>query len=977
MTSKVYEFLNDSGGNNFTETSQRPPVPGEENELQSNGGMSTQSSGSHKSHVSTKSTRSQSSNKSAKSTKSAASKKGELTHSPAATPRKSNLDKTNGSLKCSSLKLDNDDMDAPLGFEPEGSAASSPPFTENSTPPHLKWAENISHLLNDSEGVDLFKEYLKKEHGGYTEVLFWFACQGLKQTCNPDDVPGIIKAIFKGFIRSDKIPCLNASTKRKIVDSFSRKEGIDRSIFDSAQAEVEKFMRSVTYPAFLNSDFYVQYVQTYSDSPKSSHSSGSNSARPVSQSGPLPSLPEDKELDTSIPKTLMGPPLVNKVPGHKFSRYRGTRRPETYTGNMYYTPKKDPSYPTHISYAPASAQDSELQSLSSDALTDDTMSVADSSIDIPHYNWKRHKKNIKSLAQQNRETYSSLHSQFIPRTERAPKDRNIAETDPKRFACLLIEKLEKVKEKLEAEAKMEEKLRSLNESECTEENVSMTTSFSHKNTTATSIMPIMSTSAIEEETAESILDQHCSRIWANSNHHTPSRSPGRHSPQSKSPDRLCRKLQSQTLPVVASAGGHSRRKRVTKDFVSSLSCDSGVGEDKCEMETHRHIHHHHHHHHPSGIRTQQQIEIEAQNLTMGYWVGDKPPGSASRSFSEAYTAGDRGRTSKKASARKGSDTSSYVDSGISSVALDKDSIPRMPNWNDPASEKVMQWMMDSERVQEVSATYGESSEKSSTHKRSHRERLSVSVGPTMQPHKQSSKKTGAFSASRPTSVERASIMPFQPMGASQIQPNQPFAQDPSMPLPPPPNPITQIEEARRRVANMADESRSASITPGPVKSKSFTGVPSREKNKATTTTLSSSQMRTMPSARTIPSDLDMSAGSQTFDRSKVAKKPSTGVASNNTSMNTTGSSSITDGNQTIVGIYFGQEPIPYRHVITGRTVTLGMFKTLITKKGSFKYFFKRDSDEFGEGAVFEEITDDSAVLPMWQDKVVAKVEKMD
>ena len=256
----------------------------------------------------------------------------------------------------------------------------------------------------------------------------------------------------------------------------------------------------------------------------------------------------------------------------------------------------------------------------------------------------------------------------------------------------------------------------VSQSECVEEPVSLSTSLSHKPATAsTSMMPMMSTSvvvAMEEETAESILDQHCSRIWANSTHHTPSRSPGRHSPpQSKSPDRLCRKLQSQSLPLSSAAaagggggagagggGGHSRRKRVSKDFVSSLSCDSGVGEDKCELETHRHIHHHHHHHHPSGIRTQQQIEIEAQNLTMGYWVGGEAPGagggvggggaSASRSFAEGYSvAADRGRTSKKASARKGSDASSYVDSGISSVALDKDSIPRMPNWNDPASEK--------------------------------------------------------------------------------------------------------------------------------------------------------------------------------------------------------------------------------------------------------------------------------------------------
>ena len=36
--------------------------------------------------------------------------------------------------------------------------------------------------------------------------------------------------------------------------------------------------------------------------------------------------------------------------------------------------------PYHVSYAPVSAQDSELQSLSSDALTDDTMSLTDSSV---------------------------------------------------------------------------------------------------------------------------------------------------------------------------------------------------------------------------------------------------------------------------------------------------------------------------------------------------------------------------------------------------------------------------------------------------------------------------------------------------------------------------------------------------------------------------------------------------------------------
>ena len=41
-----------------------------------------------------------------------------------------------------------------------------------------------------------------------------------------------------------------------------------------------------------------------------------------------------------------------------------------------------------------------------------------------------------------------------------------------------------------------------------------------------------------------------------------------------------------------------------------------------------------------------------------------------------------------------------------------------------------------------------------------------------------------------------------------------------------------------------------------------------------------------------------------------------------------------------------------------------------------RYFFKRDSDEFGDGAVFEEMTGDGLVVPMWQGKIVVKVEKV-
>ncbi|CAL8085518.1 unnamed protein product [Calicophoron daubneyi] len=103
----------------------------------------------------------------------------------------------------------------------------------------------------------------------------------------------------------------------------------------------------------------------------------------------------------------------------------------------------------------------------------------------------------------------------------------------------------------------------------------------------------------------------------------------------------------------------------------------------------------------------------------------------------------------------------------------------------------------------------------------------------------------------------------------------------------------------------------------------------------------------------------------------------------------------------IVGYYLCDDPVPYRTVWTGPlntvhptadpaansvgmvcaatntqcTLTLGQFKQLIAKKGVYRYFFKKPSDEFGTGAVHEELTQDDAVLPLWDGKVVARIER--
>ncbi|GFN86855.1 axin-1 [Plakobranchus ocellatus] len=1140
MTTKVVDFLNESGGSNFTETAPRPPPCGEENELQSNGGNSTKSSGSHKSHVSSKS---HSSSRSGTSTKG-----GDHSHSPATTPRKSNLQQdtcastVGKSISSSSggnanvaadssisggqdaISCEDSEEVAPLGFEPEGSAANSPPYSENGTPPHLKWAENLGYLLDDSEGVELFKDFMEHEwEGGSEELQFWFACQGLKRKLGSGSLDGNIidiqKAIYKRYVRSDKVKCISKDVKKEIAQKLSNKSAIDGCIFNAAQEEVEDSMRNVTYPAFLRSDYYVQYVQNYGDSPKSSQSSGSNSARPVSQSGLLPVLHEDKELENNDFTTPLAPlPVISKpAPAKRPEVLSASRRTETVTGSSLYVSKgSSVSYPAHVSYAPVSAQDSELQSLSSDALTDDTISVTDSSVDgYPHHLRKKHhrKAMMKSLAQQNREFRTGLHSQIIPRTEHAPKDRNVAETDPKRFSDLLIEKLNKVLEERESSAKVEEKLRSIAEPDRSEgpteklasigkPNISSSTASNHLSSgshntssnaahntssahnTSASFIPLMRPpSGLEEETAESILDQHCSRIWASSSHHTPSYSPpgGHHSPPPLPGKAETRKkliaAAANTSTSSASAfssgvfsGGqslsfgpsprsyHHKKRGASAGAVeflaqssSSQSFDSGLLEERSLIllgtETHRHIHHHHHHHHSGSSSSKKGsglVEVEAHShawRTTGS-AADMQPQNLSSDFAMPEYAG-RGRTSARKSGlgggggggggsssialRKASDTSSNIDSGIS-VMFDKDSVRVPPNWSsNPANEKVMKWILDSETVQDVSSTVQDGDRSSSSHKRSHRLNQSSSAAQTpKQSHKSKgfgrsasversggssgigSNTLGIFSggSNNNSGNDRHLLSSWASGGAghhhpsSLLLPSQPFAQDPSMPLLTPPNPTTQLEEAKRRLETQQQQGSvgqtgttsvsglpssqargavlggcsSSSGASAPVKSKSFTGVLSKDKVRAhpSGTPLAPPHSRTLPTTRTVPTDLDTSSVSQTID-SRLGRR---GPANSSSSAPTSVQPSPGD---TIIGIYMGQEPIPYRHQLPGRAITLAQIRTLVTKRGPFKYYFKRHSDEFGDGAgaVFEEISDESAVVPMFQGKIVVKVEKLD
>ena len=82
--------------------------------------------------------------------------------------------------------------------------------------------------------------------------------------------------------------------------------------------------------------------------------------------------------------------------------------------------------------------------------------------------------------------------------------------------------------------------------------------------------------------------------------------------------------------------------------------------------------------------------------------------------------------------------------------------------------------------------------------------------------------------------------------------------------------------------------------------------------------------------------------------------------------------------KTTVAYFLPGEETPYLSTFNGNHLTLAQFKQLITKKGNFRYFFKTKTDLLGEecSTVYQEINDDFIIVPLYNNKVIAKIEKL-
>uniref|UniRef100_A0A286X7I3 Axin 2 n=1 Tax=Cavia porcellus TaxID=10141 RepID=A0A286X7I3_CAVPO len=431
--------------------------------------------------------------------------------------------------------------------------------------PEGRWTKSLHSLLGDQ--MCLLFDFLKREE--------YFCC------CN------VAKAIYKRYIENNSIVSkqLKPATKTYIRDGI-KKQQIDSIMFDQAQTEIQLVMEENAYQMFLTSDIYLEYVRSGGENTAYMSNTGLGSLKVLC--GYLPTLNEEEEWTCADFKCKLSPTVVG-LSSKTLRATVGVRSMETVENGYRSFKRSDPVNPYHVGsgyvFAPAtSANDSEI---SSDALTDDSMSMTDISDGIPPYR-------VGSKKQLQREMHRSVKANgqvslpHFPRTHRLPKE--MAPVEPAAFAAELISRLEKLKLEMESRHSLEERLQQIREDE--EKEVSEQALTSRDGAPAQPPLSLLPSSSYEED-PQTILDDHLSRVLKTPGCQSPG--VGRYSPRSRSPDHCHQQYHS--LPP----GGK---------LPPAAACPLLRVKGFLTKQTTKHVHHHYIHHHAIP-KTKEEIEAEA------------------------------------------------------------------------------------------------------------------------------------------------------------------------------------------------------------------------------------------------------------------------------------------------------------------------------------------------------------------------------
>ncbi|KAL4660125.1 regulator of G-protein signaling 18-like [Arapaima gigas] len=118
----------------------------------------------------------------------------------------------------------------------------------------LKWGESFEELLNHSDGVETFSQFLRTEFSE-ENIEFWLACEDYKSTSSETKLLSKAKHIYTVYIEANAPKEINIDypTKVAIQQNIHRPT---TSCFDLAQKKVYSLMKKDCYPRFLNSEIY-------------------------------------------------------------------------------------------------------------------------------------------------------------------------------------------------------------------------------------------------------------------------------------------------------------------------------------------------------------------------------------------------------------------------------------------------------------------------------------------------------------------------------------------------------------------------------------------------------------------------------------------------------------------------------------------------------------------------------------------------
>lgn len=148
------------------------------------------------------------------------------------------------------------------------------PNCEACTKPSLEeirlWSQSFDKLMRNPAGRNVFREFLRTEYSE-ENMLFWLACEDLKQEMNKSAIEEKARSIYEDYISilSPKEVSLDARVRevinRKMQDPTPH-------TFEDAQLQIYMLMHRDSYPRFLASNIYKALVHGGSRTPSDSYS---------------------------------------------------------------------------------------------------------------------------------------------------------------------------------------------------------------------------------------------------------------------------------------------------------------------------------------------------------------------------------------------------------------------------------------------------------------------------------------------------------------------------------------------------------------------------------------------------------------------------------------------------------------------------------------------------------------------------------